>query len=427
MRKCGTGGDARAPESGKLLLLSYRLVHQIPMKNSAVVSSLSAMALAGFAFAWQKEVPKLPPPYQTPNASNAAKVVPQPEGVRLKVPGGFQTEEFASGFQKPRLMITAPSGDILVADSVPKGAVVVLSGNNRERRNLIEGLDKPYGMAFWKEYLYVAEPMSVKRYKFDKRATTAGKGKEVVSLAGYDKGHWTRSLVFSPKGDKMYIGVGSGSNISPDEDPRRATILECNPDGSGCAIFAAGIRNPTALNFRPGSNELWASVQERDGLGDELVPDFLIRVKKGGFYGWPWAYYGPNEEPRNAGKQPELVRQTLVPDVSLGAHTAVIDWKFYTGTQFPERYRGGAFFAFRGSSNRAKRVGYSVGFLPFDRSGKPGEAVEDFLTGWMLSPDQREVWGRPTGILQMRDGSLLVSEDGGNKIYRVSWKRPGRS
>jgi glucose/arabinose dehydrogenase len=225
----------------------------------------------------------------------------------------------------------------------------------------------------------------------------------------------------------MYIGVGSGSNISPDEDPRRATILECNPDGSACASFASGVRNATGINFRPGTNELWASVQERDGLGDDLVPDFLIRVKKGGFYGWPWAYYGPNEEPRNAGQKPELVKQTIVPDVSLGAHTAVIDWKFYTGSQFPAKYRGGAFFAFRGSSNRAKRVGYSVGFLPFDKSGKPGSAVEDFLTGWMISPDQREVWGRPTGILQMRDGSLLVSEDGGNKIYRISYKQQRRS
>jgi glucose/arabinose dehydrogenase len=395
------------------------------MKHTVVISTAAAIAFAGFAAGWQGNAPKLPAPYHSPNASNAPKVVPPTGGMKLQVPQGFEVEEFAADFEKPRTMITAPSGDILVADSAPKGSIVVLSG--KSRRNLIEGLDRPYGMAFWKEYLYVAEPTSVKRYKFDKSATKAGSGEEVVSLAGFDKGHWTRSLTFSPKGDKMYIGVGSGSNISPDEDPRRATILECNPDGSACAPFASGIRNPTAINFRPGTNELWASVQERDGLGDDLVPDFLIKVKKGGFYGWPWAYYGPNEEPRNAGKHPELVKQTIVPDVSLGAHTAVIDWKFYTGNQFPERYRGGAFFAFRGSSNRAKRVGYSVGFLPFDKSGKPAAAVEDFMTGWMISPDQREVWGRPTGIMQMRDGSLLVSEDGSNKIYRISYQRQRKS
>jgi glucose/arabinose dehydrogenase len=165
------------------------------------------------------------------------------------------------------------------------------------------------------------------------------------------------------------------------------------------------------------------SVQERDGLGDDLVPDFFTRVQRGGFYGWPWAYFGPNEDPRNAGKQPDLVKKTIVPDVDLGAHTAVMDWKFYTGKQFPERYRGGVFFAFRGSSNRSKRVGYSIAFLPFGRNGKPSGRVEEFVTGFMMGPDDREVWGRPVGVTQLRDGSLLISEDGGNKIYRVAYGR----
>ena len=396
------------------------------MKNHVVASTLSAVVLAGAALAWQGNGVKLPAPYHTPSATNGAKVVERPDGARLQVPQGFSVDEFASSFKKPRIMLAVPSGDILVSDSVANGAVYVLSDKDRDgkadnqRRALIEGLDRPYGLALWKDYLYVGEAMSIKRYPFDKAKTTAGKGEEVVSLAGFDKGHWTRSLAFNPKGDKLYIGVGSGSNAAPDTDERRATILECNPDGKSCTIFAAGIRNPTGINFRPGTNELWASVQERDGLGDDLVPDFLIKVRKGGFYGWPWAYFGPNEDPRNAGQKPELVKKSIVPDMSLGSHTAVIDWKFYTGSQFPDRYKGGAFFAFRGSSNRAKRVGYSVTFLPFDKSGKPGQ-LEDFLTGWMLGPDQREVWGRPTGLLQMADGSLLVSEDGGNKIYRISY------
>jgi glucose/arabinose dehydrogenase len=347
----------------------------------------------------------------------------------LQVPQGFIVEEFAAGFQKPRIMLTAPNGEILVADSVAKGSVIVLldkNGDGRadgERKNLIEGLDRPYGMAWWKDYLYVAEPTSLKRYKFDRKAVTVGKGEEVIPLAGFDKGHWTRSVTFDPKGAKLYLGVGSGSNASPDTDEKRATILECNPDGSDCQIFASGIRNATTIAFRPGSNHLWMTVQERDGLGDDLVPDFFTQVRKDGFYGWPWAYFGPNEDPRNAGQKPDLVKKTIVPDVSLGAHIAVIDWKFYTGKQFPEKYRNGAFFAFRGSSNRAKRVGYSVAFLPFDKSGKPSGPLEDFMTGWMLSPDQREVWGRPTGITQLKDGSLLVSEDGGNRIYRISYKR----
>lgn len=377
--------------------------------------------LAGVSYAWQQSGVKLPAPYHSPNSSNSAKIVPQPDGTQLKVPQGFTVEEFASGFEKPRIMLTAPSGDILVTESVPKGSIVVVPAKGGERRRLLEGLDRPYGMAFWKDYLYVGEPMSIKRYKFDAKTTTAGKGEEVVSLAGFDKGHWTRSLTFNPKGDKLYIGVGSGSNATPDTDEKRATILECNPDGTGCAIYAAGIRNPTGINFRPGTNELWATVQERDGLGDDLVPDFFIRVQKGGFYGWPWAYFGPNEDPRNAGIKPDLVKKTLVPDVNLGAHVAVIDWKFYTGKQFPAKYRGGAFFAFRGSSNRTQRVGYSVVFLPFDSKGKPG-AMEEFLGGFMVSPDQKEVWGRPTGVMQMNDGSLLVSEDGGNKIWRISYK-----
>jgi glucose/arabinose dehydrogenase len=394
------------------------------MNRTLLLSFVAVLPLCGLLSA---QKPDLPPPFHTPSASNGAKVVERPDGVQLRVPPGFAVEEFASGFKKPRIMVTTPDGSLLVADSVPQGSVILLpaKGTNGERRELIGGLDRPYGMAWWKDYLYVAEPTSLKRYKFDAKRNAVGAGQEVISLPGFDKGHWTRSVTFDPRGNKLFLEIGSGSNASPDSDERRASILECNPDGTGCRIFASGLRNATTIAFRPGSNELWASVQERDGLGDDLVPDFFTRVQEGAFYGWPWAYYGPNEDPRNAGQRPELVAKTVVPDVSLGAHTAVIDWKFYTGKQFPIRYRNGVFFALRGSSNRAKRVGYSVAFLPFDRNGKPAGPVEDFLTGWMLSPDQREVWGRPTGVLQLRDGSLLVSEDGGNKIWRISYNGSG--
>jgi glucose/arabinose dehydrogenase len=238
----------------------------------------------------------------------------------------------------------------------------------------------------------------------------------------FGKGHWTRSLTFDPKGEKLYLGIGSASNVDAGEPERRAAILRCNPDGSSCEIFASGTRNPTSIYFQPGTNTLWASIQERDGLGDDLVPDYFTHIQQGGFYGWPYAYFGPNEDPRNKGKRPDLVKKAIVPDVSLGAHTAVIDWKFYTGNQFPAKYQGGAFLALHGSWNRAKRVGQSVVFVPF-KDGKPAGQPEDVLTGWMLGPDKREVWGRPTGIMVMKDGSLLVSDDGGNKIWRISYKK----
>lgn len=364
---------------------------------------------------------RLPAPYATPNASNAPKVVPKPDGVQLRVPEGFSVKELASGFQKARVVLDAGGGVVLVSDSIPKGSVYAVQPSG-EKKAVIEGLDRPYGLAISKGYLYVAEPMSVKRYKFDAKAMTAGAGQEIFTLpAGFDKGHWTRSIAFDPKGQKLFINIGSGSNVTPDEDPRRATISECEPDGSKCVTYASGVRNATGIHFRPGSNELWMTVQERDGLGDELVPDFFTHVERGGFYGWPWAYFGPNEEPRNAGKNPELVKKTLTPDVSLGAHMAAMDWTFYTGKQFPARYRNGAFLAFRGSSNKSKRVGYSVGFLPFGKDGKPSGPVEDFLTGFMMGADQREVWGRPVGVAALRDGSLVVSEDAGNKLYRVSY------
>jgi glucose/arabinose dehydrogenase len=371
---------------------------------------------------------KLPPPFHTPSVTNRAQVIPKPEGAQLRVPQGFHVEEFAAGLQTPRIMLYTPTGEILVTESIRNGRVTVISDKNgdnkadEQRKVLIEGLNRPYGMAFWKNYLYVAETTSLKRYPYDAKAISVGKGEEIVSMAEFDKGHWTRSLVFDPKGEKFYLGIGSESNVSPGEHERRAAIQRCNPDGKACELFATGTRNPTALGFYPGTNTLWASVQERDALGDDLVPDYFTHIVQGGFYGWPYAYFGPNEDPRNKGQKPDLVKKTITPDVSLGAHTAVIDWKFYTGAQFPEKYRGGAFIALHGSWNRSKRVGQSVVFVPF-KNGKPTGPPEELLTGWMLGPDRREVWGRPTGVMVMKDGSLLVSDDGGHKIWRISYKR----
>jgi glucose/arabinose dehydrogenase len=251
--------------------------------------------------------------------------------------------------------------------------------------------------------------------------TASSPGEEVVSLKGFDKGHWTRTVLFDRKGEKMYLTVGSGSNVDAGEDSRRAAIHRYNPDGSGDEILASGTRNVIGLRWYPGSDTLWAATQERDGLGDDLVPDYFTSVKQGAFYGWPYAYIGPHEDPRRKGEAPDKVAKTTVPDVLLGAHVAVLDALFYTGKMFPDEYRGGAFLAQHGSWNRSKRVGYNVVFLSF-RNGRPAGSPVEFLSGFMLSPDKREVWGRPVGLLQLPDGSLLVSDDGGRKIWRVSYK-----
>lgn len=384
------------------------------------------MLAAAAVLAQQSARVHLPPPYHTPSANNQPRVIDRPNGAQLQVPQGFQVEEFASGLQRPRIMLYAPGGEILITESTQNGTVTVLTDASGKvagsPKKLIEGLDRPYGLAWYKDWLYVAETTSLKRYKYDAKAVSVGKGEELISMKDFGKGHWTRSITFDPKGEKLYLGVGSSSNVGTDDPEMRAAISECNPDGKGCHIFAAGTRNPTQIGFYPGTNVLWASVQERDALGDDLVPDYFTHIQRGGFYGWPYAYFGPNEDPRNAGQKPDLVKKTITPDVSLGAHSAVIDWKFYNGNQFPAKYKGGAFLALHGSWNRSKRVGQAVAFLPF-KDTKPAGDLEEFLSGWMLGPDKREVWGRPTGIMVMKDGSLLVSDDGGNKVWRISYKR----
>jgi glucose/arabinose dehydrogenase len=388
---------------------------------------LSTSLFAGAAAAAAQVAAKLPPPFHTPSANNRPRVIARPDGAELRLPKGFQIEEYAAGgFERPRFMLAGPSGELLVSDSVAGGKVHVLLDKNRdfkvdERKVLLEGLDRPYGLAWWRDYLYVGETTSVKRYKYDKAKMTVGAGEEVLAMKEFGKGHWTRSLLFDPKGEKLYIGIGSESNVSPGEPERRAAINRINPDGSGHELYATGTRNPIGMKWYPGTGVLWAAVQERDGLGDDLVPDYLTSIRQGGFYGWPYSYIGPNEEPRNKGQREDLVKQTITPDVPLGAHVAVLDFIFYQGKQFPPQYRGGAFLAFHGSWNRSERVGYSVNFVPF-QNGKPTGPPQPFLTGWMLDPKKQEVWGRPVAIHELPDGSILVSDDGGNKIWRISYK-----
>ena len=393
------------------------------MKRFFLALPLFAVALTA-QYASKVELPK---PYHTPSANNRPQVVARPEGGKVTVPAGFAVEEYLSGdFERPRFMLQGPNGEILLSDTVGNGRVIALVDKNKdlkvdERKVLLSGLDRPYGLAFWKDYLYVAETTSLKRYKYDSKALTVGPGQEVVSWKDFKTGHSTRTVAFDAKGEKMYLAVGSQSNVDHGEPEQRAAILVANPDGSGLKIFAAGTRNPIGLRFYPGSNTLWAAVQERDHLGDDLVPDYFTSIQDGGFYGWPYAYIGPNADPRRTEK-PELVAKTVVPDVVLGAHVAVLDALFYTGKQFPAEYQGGAFLAQHGSWNRAKRHGYNVMFIPF-KNGKPSGPAREFLGGFMISPDNRGVWGRPVGLMTLADGSLLVTDDGGNKIWRVSYKK----
>ena len=396
------------------------------MSKLAIAVVASAAAVTVVALAWQQPSPSLPEPYATPSATNGPKIISQPEGAVLKLPTGFSAEKIASGFARPRFMIQGPSGEVLLSDMVPNGSVYILPepaaiSKSAERRVLLQGLDRPYGLAFWKDYLYVAETTSLKRYKYDAKAMTAGQGEEVVAMKDFGKGHVTRTVLFNAKGDKMYLAVGSSANVVTGDPEMRAAINLYNPDGSGHEIVASGLRNPIGIRFYPGTDRLWATVQERDGLGDDLVPDYFTEIRPGGFYGWPYAYIGSHLDPRVQEKRKDLVDRSIVPDLLLENHVAVLDFLFYTGKQFPAEYGGGAFLANHGSSNRAQRVGYSVSFVPFKNEKLAGPA-RDFASGWMLAPDQKEVWGRPVGLLQLRDGSLLVSEDGNKTIWRISYK-----
>jgi glucose/arabinose dehydrogenase len=387
---------------------------------------LSAALLAAAAVFYAAENPKLPPPYATKSVRNGPRVIPQPEGAKLNLPAGFKMEIWAEGFNRPRYMILGPSNEVIMADAAakPDGTVYVFEG--KEPKKLIGGLYQPYGLAYWNGYLYVGESDSVKRYKYDSKAKTTGRGEQIISMAGIDQHHWTRSLLIDRDGKKIYVGIGSGSNSSPGEDPRRAAINRYNLDGTGHEIFASGTRNPIGMHWYPGTDTLWAAVQERDDLGDDLVPDYFTHIQQGGFYGWPYAYIGPNIDPTNKelvkGQVKDLVDKTIVPDVLLGAHVAVLDFAFYTGKQFPQEYQGGAFLALHGSWNRSKRVGQSIAFIPF-QNGKPSGPMRQVVTGWMLSPDKVEVWGRPVALLQLADGSMLVSEDGNKRIWHLSYQK----
>jgi len=385
--------------------------------------SAAAVAAAVSAQSGRKPVnwTELPAPFATPSARNNATLVPMPEGATLSAPTGFMVEEFMDfAGLRPRFMLLGPGNEILISDSSGKGSVLVIKGG--VRTPIIENLDRPYGLALKGDQLYVAEPTSVKVYTYNaKTMRVTGAGKEIISLAGMGTGHNTRTLAFNRDGSKLYLSVGSQSNVDLGEPAMRAAVHRFNPDGTGHETVATGLRNAVGMRFFPGSDDLWVSVHERDGLGDDLAPDYVTKVEQAGFYGWPIAYIGPHPEPRHQDLDMAKVKTTLYPDVILGGHVGPLDIHFYTGTQFPAKYRGGMFVAMHGSWNRSQRQGYKIAFIPF-KNRMAASGPEDFVSGWMLAPDKKEVWGRPVGLLQLPDGSLLVSDDGGRKVWRVSYK-----
>ena len=383
-------------------------------------------AVAVITGGWQiagRKASELPAPYATPSANNRPHVISRPEEAKVHVPVGFTAAVWAEDFTTPRFLLQGAHGEILLSDSGTTSGTgkvyAFANGDPHDRKEVLAGLTRPYGLALWHEYLYVGENTSIKRYKYDPKTFTATGGEEIFPLKGDEQGHWTRSLLFDREGKKLYVGVGSAGNIEVGNQGR-AAVNRMNPDGSDHEIFASGTRNPIGLHWYPGTNTLWAVVQERDALGDDLVPDYFTHIQPHGFYGFPWAYSGHLKEPRLSDHQ-DMIARSLTPDLLIGAHVAALDFVFYSGQHFPAKYRGGAFIAFHGSSNRSQRVGYDVAFVPF-RDGKPATAPEEFLTGFMISPESPDVWGRPVAVFEMTDGSLLISDDGGGKIWRVSYK-----
>ncbi|MBK5298302.1 MAG: sorbosone dehydrogenase family protein [Vicinamibacteria bacterium] len=365
----------------------------------------------------------LPKPFATPDVRNPPTVIAQPEGASLNVPKGFSAKVFAEGgFKRMRWVAVAPSGDVFATDSDLNTLTVLRDTNGDgtadQRHVFAEGLARPFGIAFGAGHIYVANAGSIVRWPYTNGQLKAeGPGSKIVEMPA-EPGHWTRNISFSPDGARLYVTLGSSSDAgAPDAD--RALVFSVKPDGSDRRVLATGLRNPIGLGFEPSTRTLWAAVQERDKLGDDLVPDYITSLRDGGFYGWPFAYVGPNEDPRHAGERPDLVKQTLVPDVLLEAHSAVMGLVFYQGKNFPSSYRGSAFATLRGSSNRSLRTGYKVIHIPFVK-GRPSGGYEDFATGWMLGEDKKEVWGRPVGIAVAGDGALLVVDDANQRIWRIA-------
>ncbi|OWK71677.1 sorbosone dehydrogenase family protein [Pedobacter sp. AJM] len=397
----------------------------------------------------------LPAPDTTASKNKFSKVIGWPENKTPVAPEGFVVTRFASNIKSPRNMIVAPNGDVLVVlsnseRSTKEKVANAVTGKSKSEvagqsantillyrdadkdgkpeltTTFLTGLNQPYGMLIIGNAFYVANTDGIWQYPYksgDTKITSTGKKIMSLPAGGYNN-HWTRNLIANADQSKIYVTVGSGSNVGEngmENEIRRANILEVNPDGTGEKIYASGLRNPVGVDWAPGTNMLWTAVNERDGLGDDLVPDYITSVKEGAFYGWPYSYYGQNEDPRLKGKNPDLVKKAIAPDVPVGSHTASLGLAFYKGNKYPAKYQGGAFVGQHGSWNRSAISGYKVIFVPF-KDGKPTGKPEDFLTGFIADTGKAEVYGRPVGVTLAADGALLVADDVSGVVWRVASK-----
>jgi glucose/arabinose dehydrogenase len=391
----------------------------------------------------------LPPPKTGPIVTNRSLTLPY-NGQALQVPPGFTATPFATGLTNPRRLLVLPNGDVLLAEQ-RAGYLTLLRDEGDGRAKWIdrhvEDLNKPYGLAWQDGNILVADQDGIWRVPHVLGALRAGRteqqtvdqvppesrkpasgayGAEMITkkgVFGIVQGHQNRHLAIDPKTGALFVGVGSSGNLGVEPEPK-ATIQRFEKDGSAQTTYASGTRNPTALAFHPDTGDLYAIVQERDGLGDRLVPDYLIRVQQGGFYGWPYSYVGKHPQPGFANLAPEKLNAAITPDLLFEAHSSVLDLVFYTGDQFPTEYKGSAFVALKGSWNRSEPTGYKVVRVPF-RNGQPEGYYENFATGFWASGERRaEVWGRPAALAVAKDGSLLVADDTGGTIWRIAYTGP---
>jgi glucose/arabinose dehydrogenase len=385
------------------------------------------------------KIQQLPAPFATDSASKSPQVIAIPQNPTLLVPAGFTVNVYAEGLDAPRWLALTPTGDVLVTET-KQNRIRLLQDTNKDgvadvKSNFAtatNGVDIPFGMAFAGNYFFLGNTNAVLRFPYkNAQKQLNGTGEKITDLpgGGYNQ-HWTRNVVVSPDSKKLYVSIGSKSNVDEEELPR-ASVQIMNLDGSQRQTFASGLRNPVGLDFHPVTKELYTTVNERDGIGDDLVPDYFTRIRQGEFYGWSYAYLTPNLlDPRQTvngkSKRPELVARTKTPDVLFQAHSAALGLQFYDGKKFPAKYKNGAFAAFRGSWNRNAGTGYKIVFIPFDTKGRPQGYYEDFLTGFLIDPNIPTTWGRPVGLLILPDGSMLFTEEANNRIYRIEYKGNGK-
>jgi glucose/arabinose dehydrogenase len=383
-------------------------------------------------------VADLPDPAPDQSVDNGPNIVPRPANAWPIAPKGFKVELYTTDLDNPRLIRFAPNGDLFLAESA-SGKIKVFrgvdaKGNPKETSVFAEGLHQPFGIAFYPngahpQWVYIGDTDAIVRFPYKNGDLTAsGPMEHIADLPGGGRlrggGHWTRDLAFTQDGSKLLASVGSHSNVdvadTHPEEFHRANVLEFTPEGKFLEIYASGLRNCVGEAINPTTGELWCSTNERDALGNNLVPDYITHVQEGGFYGWPWWYMGQHQDPRHEGKHPELKPKVITPDILVNPHFASLEMTFYEGSQFPAAYKGDGFAAEHGSWNRAQRTGYEVIRLPMHNGHSTGE-YEDFLTGFTVGSGDGDVWGRPVGVAVAPDGSLFVSDDGSRSIWHVSY------